>query len=299
MKTFSQMQTNIGNNVQDTSASFATKIGVKLNNRGRDIWNRCMWTEKFNSDYTFTAIVGTSSYSLLNDFMEEVSVTDVTTGRKLDRMTIGQLWEERGYMYEDGSVGNGQPEKYVITDETSSGVLQIQLDPPPDATNTYAMPYMRKYTDLLGTTGTCTTDTASKIIASASSFITDGVESGMRIKNTTDGTYGFVITVDSETQLTMDRDLCPDGDETFTIAGEFLIRDIDWIAELGATGDALMLKRRPPEAGVYYQMYELELRRKIGQFKSQNNQLSQFIPSQRSTSSTYGPNFGNGSNYPV
>ena len=299
MKTFSQMKSSVGTNCQDTSSSFGTKIGTKLNQRGRDIWNRCMWTEKFNADYTFTAIVGTSEYSLLGDFMEEVSVHDITVGRKLDRMTIGQLWEERGYKYEAGSVGNGMPVKYAITDETDGGTLQVKLDPPPDATDTYAMPYMRKYTDLLGTTGTCTTDTASKIIASASAFITDGVESGMRVKNTTDGTYGFITSVDSETQLTMDRDLCPDGDENFTIAAEFLVRDIDWIAELGATGDALMLKRRPPEAGVYYQMYELELRRKIGQFKANNNQLSQFIPSQRSTSTTYAPNFGDGSNYPV
>ena len=297
MKTFSQMQTAIGNNVQDTSTSFATKIGTKLNQRGRDIWNRCAWTEKFNADYTFTAVVGQANYSLLGDFGKEVSLHDITDGTKLDRMTIGQLWEERGYKYESGSVANGKSRKYAITDETASGVLQVQLDPPPDATDTYAMPYVRKYTDLLGTTGTCTTDTASKIIASASTFITSGVESGMRVKNTTDGTYGFVITVDSETQLTMDRDLCPDGDETFTIAGEFLIRDIDWIAELGATGDALMLKRRPPEAGVYYQQYELELRRKIGQFKGQNNQLNQFIPSERSYTKSYGPNFGNGSNY--
>ena len=299
MKTFSTLQTSIGGNVQDTSASFAVKIGRKINDRARDIWDRCRWIEKFNYDYTLTAIAGTDKYDLLGDFGEEISVHNVTSGRKLKRVTLGQLWEERGTDYSEGTVSNGTPELYTILGETDSGVAQIQLYPPPADTDTYAVPYMRRYTDLLGVLGTCTTDTADKIIASESTFLTSGVEPGMRIKNTTDRTYGYVVTVDSETQITVDRDLCPDGDEEFTIANEIIVAGINWLVELGATGDALMLKRRPPEAGVWFQQYEIEARRKIGQFKAQNNQMSQFIPSQRSVDATHDNYFGSSSNYPV
>lgn len=66
-------------------------------------------------------------------------------------------------------------------------------------------------------TGTCTTNTADKIIDSSATFETDGVAVGDVVKNTTDICWGTVSTVDSETQLTMDWDMCPDGNEDYTV----------------------------------------------------------------------------------
>jgi hypothetical protein len=57
------------------------------------------------------------------------------------------------------------------------------------------------------TTGTNTTATASKLINSAGLFITNGVRIGDVVHNDTAGTAATVISVDSETQLTLNADI--------------------------------------------------------------------------------------------
>ena len=58
----------------------------------------------------------------------------------------------------------------------------------------------------------------------------------MRVHNTTANTYGVIASVDSETVLTLDSDLCPGGTETFTVSNEVLIPGIETIMELKGTG---------------------------------------------------------------
>ena len=283
-KTFTTMKTNCGNMVQDTSSIFATIIGTYLNDKYRDLWRRILWSDITNDDYTFTSVLDQAQYDLPSDFEEELFVQNITTNNgPLTRKTIGQWWRDRGGQYASGALDSGTPNNYVILKEVinSSGnpYGAIKLDPPCDtASETYAMPYKRRHTDLLGTTGTCTTDTASKIVASASTFITDGVEPGMRVKNTTDSTYGIVASVDSETELTMDSDLCPDGDESFSISNLPLIGDISWIMELGAIGEALAYKRQMQKADYFLSRYEKEVRTRISQERSQTNQRYQNVP---------------------
>jgi len=276
------MKTNVGNQVQDTSSSLATKIGVWLNDKYRDIWRRVAWSGITDDDYTFTGVIGQANYDLPSDFEEERYVSNVTQGIRLIRRLIGEWWRDNTRAYDQGTLDNGTSRNYVILRENinSSGkpLGVIKLDAPPDATDTFAMPYKRKQVDLLGTTGTCTTDTASKIIASASTFITDLVQPGMRVKNTTDTTYGLVTSVDSETQLTMDTDLCPDGDETFTVSNEVLILDIENIMELGAISEAFAYKGFFQKAAYFANRYEIELRRRIGQERSAINQRYQMVP---------------------
>lgn len=282
------MKTNVGNMVQDTSSTFATIIGTFLNDKYRDLWRRMLWTDIVDDDYTFTSVLDQAQYDLPSDFEEEIYVQNITSDNgPLQRKTIGQWWRDRGGKYDSGSLDSGTPNNYVILKEVinSSGspLGVIKLDPPCDtASESYAMPYKRRHTDLLGTTGTATTDTASKIIASASTFITDGVEPGMRVKNTTDTTYGIVASVDSETQLTMDTDLCPDGDEAFTVSNLPLITDISWILELGAIGESLAYKRQMQKADYFLNRYEKEVRTRISQERSQNNQRYQIVPQGRS-----------------
>jgi len=283
-KNFSTMKTNCGNMVQDTSSTFATIIGTFLNDKYRDVWRRILWTDIIDDDYTFTSVLDQAQYDLPSDFEEELYVQNITAqSGALARKTIGEWWRDRGEGYASGALDSGTPNNYVILKEVinSSGnpYGAIKLDPPCDtASESYAMPYKRMHTDLLGTTGTATTDTASKIIASASTFKTDGVEPGMRVNNTTDGTYGIVASVDSETQLTMDSDLCPDGDESFTISNLPLIADISWILELGAIGEAFAYKRQMQKSDYFLSRYEKELRTRISQERSQANQRYQIIP---------------------
>jgi len=55
--------------------------------------------------------------------------------------------------------------------------------------------------------GTNTTATASKLIDSAATFITNGVATGDIVHNDTAGTAATVVSVDSETQLTLNANI--------------------------------------------------------------------------------------------
>ena len=57
-----------------------------------------------------------------------------------------------------------------------------------------------------------------------------------------------------------------------------VIKDIEVIMELGATSMAEAYKKQFAKAGMYMQLYEQELARRIGQERSPVNQSFQFIP---------------------
>jgi len=69
--------------------------------------------------------------------------------------------------------------------------------------------------------GTCDTDTENHLIDADQNFLTT-VKVGMRVKNTTDTTYGTVTAVNSDSDLTLGSDLCPDGNEAYTIYKSFV-----------------------------------------------------------------------------
>jgi len=56
-------------------------------------------------------------------------------------------------------------------------------------------------------TGTNTSTSASKLVNSAATFITNNVKIGDIVYNTTDSTAATVVSVDSETQLTLNADI--------------------------------------------------------------------------------------------
>jgi len=64
--------------------------------------------------------------------------------------------------------------------------------------------------------GTNTTATSLKLIDSAATFITQNVKTGDVVHNDTDGTAATVVTVDSQTQLTLNADI-------FTATGKAFI----------------------------------------------------------------------------
>jgi len=281
-KTFNEMKTNVGNMVMDTTAAFATLIGRWLNDKYHDVWQKYHFSDVINNNYTLTLISGTAEYNLPSDFEVEMAVSDTTDGFKLGRMNERMWWENRTEAYSGGTITQGTATRYVILQERiksdGSGFGKIAFDPTPNNTHTIAMPYKRKCEDLISVTGTCTTDTANKVIASASTFITSGVKPGMRIKNTTDTTYSIVTSVDSETQLTVETDVCPDGNETFEIFTSPVIRDIEYILECGAISEAWLYKRQYQKASDFLQKYEYELKKRIGRENTQPNQRYQWIP---------------------
>lgn len=284
-KTFTVLKSDVGNLVQDTSTALATLIEGWLNDGYRDVWRRCLWSEIINDDYTITLVSGTQPYNLPADFDEEIFVADKTDGFSLARSNEGNWWRERTTAYSGGTISNGTSVRYVILKEKMQsdykGIGVIMFDPTPNNTHVIAMPYKRKWTPFVTSSGTCTTNTADKIIASASTFITTGYVVGMIIKNTTDSTYGRISSVDSETQLTMDWDVCPDGNETFEIYTYPQILDIEEILEMYAASQAQAYKRQYQKAMYWGNRYETLLARRIGQERNKINQSYQWIPEQR------------------
>ena len=281
-KTLTEMAGNVGAMVQDTSAAFAILIKVWINDGYRDAWRRCNWSETINDDYTITLVSGTQSYDLPLDFEDELFCADTTDGFYLDRYTEGKWWQERATAYSGGSITGGTATRYVILKEKTrsdyKGLGVIKFDPKPNNTHTIALPYKRKCNKLLAVTETCTTNTANKVIASGGTFITDLVQVGHIIKNTTDSTYGRVASVDSETQLTADWDMCPDGNEAIEIFTYPEISDIEAAVECYATSLAESYKRQYQKAQFWGNRYEQELARRIGQNRSKINQKYQWIP---------------------
>ena len=277
------MKTNTGSLIQDTSSGTATKILVWLNSKYKDIWRRVNWTAITDDDFTFESAVGTSLYDLPTDFEEELFLANIANGESIQRVTEGEFWRDRTGAHQADTIPNGTVRRYVILEETkiTSGVVrrQIRLDPPPSVVDTYALPYKRSFIPLIATTGTATTDTSNKVIDSNATFITDGVETGMIIHNVTDNTFGLVVTVDSETQITAGSDITPDGDssETYTVGNHLLIPDIDDVLELGAIGEAFAYQGQFAKANFYMQKYEIELRRRLGQERSKINQRYQRV----------------------
>jgi hypothetical protein len=282
-KTFTLMKANVGYMCEnDTSSAFATLAGRWLNDRYKDVWNRYNWSDTINNGYTLTLVNGTANYNLPADFEQEIAVVDITDGIQIKRYNERYWWRERGESYSGGSITNGTSWAYKILREKlksdGSGFGVLQFDPTPANTHTIAMPYKRICGELISISGECTTNTTNKVIASASTFITSGVTKGMRLKNTTDRTYSIVSSVDSETQLTMDTDVCPDGNETFEINTTPAIRNICYILECGAISDGLLYKKQYAKASDFLQKYEYELAKRIGEENKAPNQMHQWIP---------------------
>ena len=275
------MRSNIGSQVQDTTSGFLTLVDNWLNDKYLDAWRRVPYSAIIDDDNTFESIVNQPLYDLPVDFEEEIFLANIAQGEILSRSTIGNWWTVRARAHQNDSILSGTPLRYVILEETkiSSGVRrkQLKLDPPPSVAETYALPYKKSFKKLLTTSGTCSTDTASKVIDSTASFITDGVEVGMIINNTTDNTFGLVLTVDSETQITAGSDVCPDGNEAYTVGNFTTIPDIEPIIELGAIAEAWAYKRQFAKSNFYLNRYEVELRRRSGQERKKLNQLYQFV----------------------
>jgi len=69
------------------------------------------------------------------------------------------------------------------------------------------------------TTGTTTSTTTNKLVDSSATFLTN-VQEGDLVKNTTDGTYSYVDSVDSDTELTLGNDIFVSG-ESYSVDGGF------------------------------------------------------------------------------
>ena len=145
-KTFTTIQTDVGNNVQDTSNDMKSLISVYINDRYRDILRRVNW-DTIDEDYTFTTVGGTQDYTMESDFKKEVYVYDTTNNIQLKRITLQDYADN--YVEE----ASGNPTKYVMLDVIVGGVRtkKMRLVPTPLTALTISVPYTLEPIDLTGT----------------------------------------------------------------------------------------------------------------------------------------------------
>ena len=109
-KNFSQLKTNVGNRVQDTSTTFSTLIGYWVNDKYRDAVSRYDWEELYFTQ-TINASANTSAYALSEDADRIISCIDTTNGIIIDEVNEQQFCLENYDVLSD----TGTPDKYFIS----------------------------------------------------------------------------------------------------------------------------------------------------------------------------------------
>lgn len=109
------------------------------------------------------------------------------------------------------------------------------------------------------TSGTATTNTANKLVDTGASF-NSTVSVGDVVKNTTDDKYAFVVTVDSDTSLTLDWDCFPDGNEGYQIYSYSIpngwvdVTEGDqYISDSDSEYNGMTIKQKLPENTLLYE----------------------------------------------
>jgi len=144
MNTFSQICTNVGVRVGDTSSTFNTEIKKYVNFRYKEIWERFNWGT-INESYSFNTVAGTKDYKLPADFWKPLYVFDNTNSIDLPQKDFNEL--ERFFSQTLSDSGN--PTKCTIYDKLNAdnpnptGVLEhwMRLHPTPNSIITILVPY--------------------------------------------------------------------------------------------------------------------------------------------------------------
>jgi len=71
-------------------------------------------------------------------------------------------------------------------------------------------------------TGAATSANTNQLIDTGATFVTDGVSVGDQVSNTTDATFAIIVSVDSETTLTLNRDIFELGTESYNVRERLL-----------------------------------------------------------------------------
>lgn len=138
MRKLSQIVSNVGNNVLDTSSSLATIIKNYVNDRYKMLRRRLSLQQFSRVAYQFTTVGGTEDYILPDDFDKELSVLDVTNGSELFRIDT-QNWVDKFSTTLNSQL---QATNYIILNSpvmvqpTSAGVITVVSSSASDTTGT-------------------------------------------------------------------------------------------------------------------------------------------------------------------
>lgn len=136
-KNFSTMKSNIGSFVQNTSASFATLIGVWINNRYRDVINSYDWPQLYHTQ-SIAVSASVSAYALDENTDRVIFAHDTTNDNYLAILTEEQFlqghyddWDTTGTptrCFIKSDVVKAQPasaEKLTLKSSSASDASQI------------------------------------------------------------------------------------------------------------------------------------------------------------------------------
>lgn len=307
-KRFTDLKTNCGNEVRDTSSALATVIGVYLNNRYRDVINRLITADAFEvyNTFTLTTVANTSTYSMPYDFSGQiVYAVDTTNDRILDVISE----QEQIQKYGSNLSTTGAPivvipkaESTVYSQPTASSTLKAVSTSGADTTQSVFLRGISgsaEYYETLAISGDTATATSTNSYDRVLSLIKDASTTGkVTITYTTGGAVASVISPESKEARFQLVELyyVPSGVYTISIRyrrdvkpmvsdNDTPVIDIADILEKGAIADTWRYKRQFANADIFETQYELLLDRYITQ--RQSGQVQQFSITPYDRNETY------------
>lgn len=300
-KSFSQMKTNVGSEVQDTTSTFATIIGRFINRRYFQILRTINW-DNINWDYTFNTVAGQQKYALPADFGKEMSVTDTTNQIPLIHEPLQNLYENLGTLSTQGN-----PQSYDIIEDvvqqqpSSASALSIVSSAAGDTSQTIFVRGISSGVEiyesvtLTGTSAATTLNAYTRIKGLSKSAVTTGT---VTITANSGATTQAVIPPSClETRYKIATlHYVPNGVATISMPYiekpmpmsqdyDYPTIDIADLIELGAISDAYKYKRQFGKANAYELMFTQQLSDFIFDRENQPNQTTRFnvTPTSRDT----------------
>lgn len=293
-KSFTQLKTNIGAEVQNSSSAFATIIGRFINRRYFQILRAINW-QNIQPDYTFATVSGTQRYVLPDDFGKEISCTDKTNDIELSKTTLEKLYEDYADISSSGTV-----ERYCIIEDcvqaqpSAASVLAIVSSSSADTTQTIfirgIVSGVETYESvtLTGTDSVNSANSYTRIKGISKSAVTAG-----KVTITSNAAAVTNAVIPKETLETRYKlavlHYVPAG--VYTIAMPHIINpmplsqdydypviDIGDLIELGTLADVWRYKRQFAKAQTLEILFNQQLQEYIFAKENEPNMIHQFIP---------------------
>jgi len=294
-KSYSQLKTNVGAEVQDTSSAFETITGRFINRRYFQILRAINWKE-INVTHTLTMVSGTQNYVLPDDFYKPVSAYDTTNSVKIQLIDLDELYRNYGSeITSTGSVERGVIyDDFVQAQPTSASVLTFTSD---SASDTSITVQVRGISDSVETYEEITLNGTSDVNTANSYTQIRGISfSAARVGKVTVTSNSAAVTNAAiprewlETRYKLFKvHYVPTA--TATIDLPYIVKpfpltqtydyprlDIADLIELGAIADAWKYKRQFQKAQYYELMFTQQLAEFIFDQENQSGRVQQFAP---------------------
>lgn len=304
-KLFSEIYTNVQNEVRDTSTSFTSIVKPYINSRYFDIINRLITLNLFEMERTKTisTVANQRTYEMPFDFGEIIYVLDTTSNRPLDVINEQELVQRFGNALSTTGVPiavilNG--EGTVLNQPSSSTKISFVSSSASDTTQSgfirgiSGSAEFYETINLSGTTSGQSSNNYDYLLQVSKNSATTGA-----ITFTYSTGSGNVTVLSPEDKTSIRRTIgfhyIPSGVYSIDVRyrrkvkpmindNDSPIIDIADIIELGSKADAWRNKRQIATAADYENRYELAFDRYINQRNLSTVQQFDIIPTDRSAS---------------